>query len=157
MSLQSCDCKCVWKMLTSFLGPLLTVPCPEGRREPKRKETKKKNQINNIRNQTKNSIQRNFIAPIPTTLLYFILYKASSTTYTNREICVILWIQNFKWCLEKDPRPTFLYRPNNSFQELRQNHKKPRWIQRVATWIPIPYTSSVKQARHCYVRYYDSY
>jgi hypothetical protein len=77
-------------MLTSFLGPLLTVPCPDGRREPKIKETKKKHQINNIRNQTKITSKETFIAPIPTTLLYFILYKASSTTYTNRELCVLL-------------------------------------------------------------------
>jgi len=35
------------------LGALLTVPCPEGRREPNGKETKEKSQISNIRNQTK--------------------------------------------------------------------------------------------------------
>jgi len=36
-----------------FLGTLLTVPCPEGGREPERMETKEKSQISNIRNQTK--------------------------------------------------------------------------------------------------------
>jgi hypothetical protein len=56
-----------------FLGTLLTVPCPEGRRKPNRKETKEKSQISNIRNPTKNNIQRNFIVPIPITLPYFIL------------------------------------------------------------------------------------
>jgi hypothetical protein len=58
-----------------FRGTLLTVPCPEGRREPNRKETKEKSQIRNIRNPTKNNIQRNFIVPIPITLLYLFLYK----------------------------------------------------------------------------------